>query len=54
MEWAVLEVNTPAIRFYKRLGAGLRKEWILTRLSGDPLQKLARAGMTNSPRRRAR
>jgi GNAT superfamily N-acetyltransferase len=54
MEWAVLEVNTPAIRFYKRLGAGLRKEWILTRLSGDPLQKLARPRMTTSPRRRAR
>lgn len=47
MEWAVLKVNTPAIRFYHRLGAGLRKEWILTRLQGVPLHHLAR----RSPRR---
>ncbi len=42
MEWAVLRVNTPAIRFYNRLGATLRREWILTRLAGDPLHHLAR------------
>ncbi|HEV8583781.1 MAG TPA: GNAT family N-acetyltransferase [Methylomirabilota bacterium] len=42
MEWAVLDWNTPSIRFYKRLGAGLRKEWILTRLTGAPLRRLAR------------
>jgi GNAT superfamily N-acetyltransferase len=44
MEWAVLSWNTPAIRFYKRLGAGLRKEWILTRLTDVPLRRLARSG----------
>jgi GNAT superfamily N-acetyltransferase len=54
MEWAVLKVNTPAIRFYNRLGAGLRREWILTRLTGDPLRTLAREGTANPPRRRAR
>jgi GNAT superfamily N-acetyltransferase len=43
MEWAVLDWNRPAIRFYKRLGAGLRKEWILTRLTGAPLRRLARS-----------
>jgi len=43
MEWAVLDWNRPAIRFYERLGAKLRKEWILTRLSGAPLERLARA-----------
>src|SRR6185436_10551677 len=43
MEWAVLDWNRPAIRFYKRLGAGLRKEWILTRITGEPLQRLARS-----------
>jgi GNAT superfamily N-acetyltransferase len=43
MEWAVLDWNQPAIAFYERLGAGLRKEWILTRLTGDALQRLARA-----------
>jgi len=42
MEWTVLDWNRPAIRFYKRLGAGLRKEWILTRLTGAPLRRLAR------------
>ena len=42
MEWAVLDWNRPAIRFYKRLGAGLRKEWILTRITGEPLRRLAR------------
>jgi GNAT superfamily N-acetyltransferase len=42
MEWTVLDWNTPSIRFYKRLGAGLRKEWILTRLTGAPLRRLAR------------
>jgi GNAT superfamily N-acetyltransferase len=41
MEWAVLDWNRPAIAFYKRLGAGLRKEWILTRLTGAPLRRLA-------------
>lgn len=43
LEWAVLDWNRPAIGFYKRLGAGLRKEWILTRLTGAPLRRLARA-----------
>ncbi|HZN51681.1 MAG TPA: GNAT family N-acetyltransferase [Methylomirabilota bacterium] len=41
MEWAVLDWNSPSIRFYKRLGAKLRKEWILTRLTGAPLRRLA-------------
>ena len=42
MEWAVLDWNTPAIRFYRKLGATLRREWILTRLAGAPLRRLAR------------
>jgi GNAT superfamily N-acetyltransferase len=42
MEWTVLDWNRPAIRFYQRLGAKLRKEWILTRLTGPALQRLAR------------
>ncbi len=43
MEWTVLDWNTPSIRFYEKLGAKLRKEWILTRLTGAPLRRLARA-----------
>ena len=50
MEWTVLDWNRPAIRFYKRLGAGLRKEWILTRLTGTALQRLARSGRRSRPR----
>jgi GNAT superfamily N-acetyltransferase len=42
MEWAVLDWNRPAIRFYRSLGARLKKEWILTRLSGAALARLAR------------
>jgi GNAT superfamily N-acetyltransferase len=44
MEWAVLGWNRPAIRFYTRLGAGLRREWILSRLTGPALRRLARSG----------
>jgi GNAT superfamily N-acetyltransferase len=44
VEWAVLDWNRPAIRFYERLGAKLRKEWILTRLAGPALRRLAREG----------
>jgi hypothetical protein len=42
MEWTVLDWNTPSIRFYKGLGARLRKEWVLTRLTGPALRRLAR------------
>lgn len=42
MEWAVLDWNTPSIGFYERLGAKLRREWVLTRLTGAPLRSLAR------------
>jgi GNAT superfamily N-acetyltransferase len=41
LEWAVLDWNTPSIRFYESLGARLRKDWILTRLTGEPLRQLA-------------
>lgn len=42
MEWTVLDWNRPSIRFYEKLGAQLRKEWVLTRLTGAPLRRLAR------------
>ena len=42
LEWAVLDWNRPAIGFYKRLGAKLRRQGILTRLTGAPLRRLAR------------
>ncbi len=40
MEWAVLHWNQPAIRFYERLGARLRRDWVLTRLDGPALVAL--------------
>ena len=43
MEWTVLDWNAPAIRFYRRIGALLHKEWIHTRLTGAPLRRLARS-----------
>jgi len=43
MEWTVLGWNAPAIRFYRRIGARLHKEWIHTRLTGAPLRRLARS-----------
>jgi GNAT superfamily N-acetyltransferase len=55
MEWAVLDWNAPSIGFYEKLGAQLKREWILTRLTGEPLQRLARegrAGPTAKPSQR--
>jgi GNAT superfamily N-acetyltransferase len=43
MEWSVLDWNAPAIRFYRRIGARLDREWIITRLKGAPLRRLARS-----------
>lgn len=40
-EWAVLDWNQPSIDFYESFGATLMKEWIITRLTGDDLVKLA-------------
>jgi GNAT superfamily N-acetyltransferase len=41
MEWAVLDWNEPAIRFYKSLGAAELAEWRLFRVTGDALARLA-------------
>ena len=40
-EWSVLNWNTPAIRTYEKLGATPMKEWILYRLNGEALDRLA-------------
>jgi len=40
-EWQVLDWNTPALEFYKSLGAGVLDEWSTMRVSGDALKKLA-------------
>lgn len=42
MAWNVLHWNTPAIKFYRRLGASLDKTWLLMRLVDAPLHDVAR------------
>jgi GNAT superfamily N-acetyltransferase len=41
-EWSVLDWNEPAIGFYKKLGAVPLDEWTIFRVTGDPLERLAR------------
>ncbi|HEX5650310.1 MAG TPA: GNAT family N-acetyltransferase [Steroidobacteraceae bacterium] len=40
-EWAVLDWNEPAIRFYRKLGAVAMDDWTVQRVSGDALRRLA-------------
>lgn len=47
LEWSVLDWNTPAIGFYKRLGAHLKDEWTTCRVDGEALRALA--GMRSDP-----
>ena len=42
LEWAVLDWNVDAIRFYERLGAKPNAEWTVYRLTGEALGRLAR------------
>jgi GNAT superfamily N-acetyltransferase len=41
MEWAVLNWNTPAIDFYRAMGAKPLDEWTVYRLTGEMLRKAA-------------
>jgi GNAT superfamily N-acetyltransferase len=40
-EWAVLDWNTPAIDFYRSLGAVPLDDWTLFRLTGEALNRVA-------------
>lgn len=40
-EWRVLDWNEPSIRFYEALGATIMREWLLARVTGPELQRLA-------------
>jgi GNAT superfamily N-acetyltransferase len=42
LEWAVLDWNQEAIRFYERLGAKPNSEWTVYRLTGKALTALGR------------
>ncbi len=43
MEWAVLNWNEPAIKFYRALGAKPMDEWTVFRLTRDGIARLAQA-----------
>jgi GNAT superfamily N-acetyltransferase len=43
MEWAVLDWNEPAIKFYRALGAKPMEEWTVFRLTRDGIARLAQA-----------
>jgi diamine N-acetyltransferase len=43
-EWAVLDWNAPSIAFYESLGAEIKGEWKLCRLSGAALSRFAGDG----------
>jgi len=39
-QWWVLDWNSPAIEFYRSLGAEAMSEWTVYRVSGEPLRRL--------------
>jgi len=41
LDWAVLDWNEPAIRFYQNLGATVLEEWTLFRLTDSALENVA-------------
>jgi len=41
MDWAVLDWNAPSIAFYDAIGALSLNDWIVRRLSGEALERLA-------------
>jgi GNAT superfamily N-acetyltransferase len=46
LQWEVLDWNTPAIDFYRELGAEFLDEWRNVRLSGEAIERLATRGET--------
>lgn len=41
-QWQVLDWNTPAIDFYKSLGANTMNEWLTMRVEGEAINELAK------------
>ena len=41
LQWEVLDWNTPAIEFYRAMGAEFLDEWRNVRMTGDALKRLA-------------
>lgn len=49
LEWAVLDWNEPAIKFYRKLGARPNDEWTIFRLTGEGIRALAGKGVAGAP-----
>ena len=49
LEWAVLDWNTPAIDFYRSVGAVPMAEWTTMRMTGDALPALAASAAPMKP-----
>ncbi len=41
-EWTVLDWNTPSIRFYESLGAEMKGDWRIMRVTGAALENMAK------------
>jgi GNAT superfamily N-acetyltransferase len=53
LEWAALDWNAPALDFYEKLGATSLEEWVMHRLDGAVLERVAaEAGSRSEQRRR--
>jgi GNAT superfamily N-acetyltransferase len=42
LQWWVLDWNSPAIEFYRSIGAEAMSEWTVYRVSGEPLKRLSK------------
>ena len=47
-EWAVLDWNAPSIAFYESMGAEIKGEWKICRMSGASLARFAEAAPASS------
>jgi GNAT superfamily N-acetyltransferase len=45
-QWAVLDWNQPSIDFYEALGAKRLSDWLIMRVEGEALEKLAEMNLT--------
>jgi GNAT superfamily N-acetyltransferase len=40
LEWSVLDWNTPAVNFYRKIGAAAMTDWTIQRFVGDQIKQL--------------
>ncbi len=48
-EWTVLDWNTPAIEFYQSLGAEMKSDWRIMRVTGEALTRMAQIETAAEP-----